>query len=364
MISFFSSFWMLTLSMAPYLLLGFGIAGLLYAFVPAGAYERFLSRPGFRSVVNATLLGIPLPLCSCGVLPTAVSLRRSGASRDACMSFLIATPQTGVDSIFATYSLLGLPFALLRPVAALITGVAGGVVTDRLFRGEGVPAYAGKSVSDVGHLSFYAKCRRAVVYGFGELVDDVGRWLFVGLMVAALITVGVPDGFFSSLQEYPLLNMLLVLLLAVPMYVCATGSIPIALSLMLKGMTPGAAFVLLMAGPAINVASMLVVNRAFGRKQTVIYIVTIVVGALAFGLLIDYILPSEWFLVYGGITEHGAGCRNGGASWWQIATGVLFMVLLLRALYNRYFGKKQEIGNAGSEAGDAFDVDSGKWYAL
>lgn len=339
--SFLTSFWSLTISMAPYLLLGFGIAGVLYVFVPTRAYNRYLARPGFRSVLNATLLGIPLPLCSCGVLPTAVSLRRSGASRGACTSFLIATPQTGIDSIFATYSLLGLPFALLRPAAALITGVAGGLVTDRLLRGEETCAVsaAGDTSADYPTLSFFAKCRKAVKYAFCELLEDVGRWLFVGLIVAALITAAISDGFFASLQQYPLLNMLLVLLLAIPMYICATGSIPIALSLMLKGMTPGAAFVLLMAGPAINVASMLVVNKAFGRKQSIVYLVTIVTGALTFGLLTDYVLPAEWFLPNSAMTAHGADCHTGGASWWQIAIGVAFMVLLVRAMYKRYFGK-------------------------
>lgn len=136
-LTFLSSLWAIVLDMAPYLLLGFFIAGLLYAFVPQTLIAKHMARPGFRSVLNATLLGIPLPLCSCGVIPTTVGLRRAGVSRGACTSFLISTPQTGVDSILATYSVLGLPFAIVRPIAALVTGIFGGLATDRLFSKEG-----------------------------------------------------------------------------------------------------------------------------------------------------------------------------------------------------------------------------------
>lgn len=338
MTDFFLSLWTLTLSMAPYLLLGFLIAGLLYAFIPSHTFVRHLSRPGVRSVANATLLGIPLPLCSCGVLPTTVSLRRSGASRGACTSFLIATPQTGVDSILATYSLLGLPFTVVRVVASLVTGVLGGLVTDRLFRGDAVTAGVVPRSDDGVALSFFGKLKKAFAYAFGELLEDVGRWLVVGLLVAALITVAVPTDFFGSLREWPLLNMLIVLLVAVPMYVCATGSIPIALSLMLKGMTPGAAFVLLMAGPAINAASMIVIDKAFGRRQTVIYLATIVCGAVGFGLVMDYLLPSAWFqplAMAGGLCSD---CVGEEMSWLSVVCGIFFVLLLLRALWYRYRG--------------------------
>lgn len=368
MIAFFTSLWELTLDMAPYLLLGFAIAGLLHAFVPAQAYHKYLARPGFRSVCNATLLGIPLPLCSCGVLPTTVSLRRSGASRGACTSFLIATPQTGVDSILATYSLLGLPYALLRPVAALVTGVLGGVITDRVFRKEEETEFqkeeqkvfqkesqkekqkelnaAGKECSaddSIVRRSFLDRLKQAFAYGFGELLQDVGRWLVIGLLIAAAITVAVPEDFFAGLQHWPLLNMLLVLVIAVPMYVCATGSIPIALSLMLKGMTPGAAFVLLMAGPAINAASVLVLDKAFGRKQTIVYLLSIVGGAIGFGLIIDYLLPAAWFIPQGVDSLHAAGictdmCET--TAWWKIVCGILFAGLLVLAVWRRYFGHK------------------------
>lgn len=286
--------------MSPYILLGFFIAGLLHVFVPARTMTRHLSGRGLAPVIKAALFGIPLPLCSCGVLPTAVALRRQGASKGATTSFLIATPQTGVDSIAATYSLLGLPFAIIRPVAALVGAVAGGWAVDRGARGEAdvaaIAEVAG-SGSEKDSRSFLGKMGAAFTYGFVDMVSSVGRWLVVGLVVAALITVFVPDSIFISLGDYPLLAMLAVVVVAIPMYICATGSIPIAMSLMMKGLSPGIAFVMLMAGPAANFASLIILGRTQGRKATVIYVVSVVVTAIAFGLIIDLLLPRSWFLL-------------------------------------------------------------------
>lgn len=282
--------------MAPYLLFGFLVAGVLYAFVPGKFYRNHLSRPGAWAVVKAALIGVPLPLCSCGVLPTAVSLRRNGASRGASTSFLIATPQTGIDSIFATYSLLGLPFAIIRPVAALATAFVGGMLVNREDKacrtGEDVEVDTIDAPASDG---FWGKVRDALRYGFVEMVQNIGKWLVIGLVIAAAITVFVPDGFFTFFAGYPILAMLAVVIVAVPMYVCSTGSIPIALSLMLKGLSPGAAFVLLMAGPAANFASIIIVSKSLGKRAAAIYLGTIVVGAIAIGLCIDYLMPASWF---------------------------------------------------------------------
>lgn len=334
MIEFLSSLWVLVLEMAPYLLFGFFIAGLLYAFIPQKMFAKHLHKPGFKSVLYSTLLGVPLPLCSCGVLPTTVSLRKSGASRGACTSFLISTPQTGVDSILATYSLLGLPFAIIRPIAALVTGLIGGVVTDMSFKDEEEIEVVERKRENKD-LSFMEKLKVAFSYAFDELLEDVGKWLVIGLLISALITVAVPSDFFSALQDYPFLNMLIVLVIAIPMYTCATGSIPIALSLMMKGMTPGAAFLLLMAGPAINTASMLVINKAFGKKQTVIYIVSIVLGAIIFGLAMDYLMPRNWFDV-SSMTAAVSCCEEGHNEWFSIICSVVFLILLIKALLNGF----------------------------
>ena len=279
-------------TMAPYLLLGFLLAGVIHAYVPRRLYARYLSQPDFRSVALAALFGVPLPLCSCGVIPTAMSLRREGASKGAVTSFLIATPQTGVDSIVATYSVLGLPFAVIRPVVALVTALAGGWTVNRLTRSETdgiLPAAEGGEVRRSG-----SRFVEALRYGFVDMIQDIGRWLVLGLLVAGLITILVPDNFFASFADKPLLNMAVVLLFSIPMYLCATGSIPIAAALMLKGLSPGAALVLLMAGPATNTASILVIGKVLGRRTLAAYLGAIVAGAVGFGLAIDYLLPAAW----------------------------------------------------------------------
>lgn len=327
-------------SMAPYLLLGFLLAGLMHAFVPQNIYRRYLGGNSFRSVLNAALLGIPLPLCSCGVIPTAMSLRKEGASKGATVSFLISTPQTGVDSIIATYSLIGLPFALLRPLAALVTSLFGGCLVNR-FDDKDVCstscAAPSESVDGGVRMSFRQRLQSAFRYAFVEMMQDIGKWLLLGLVVAGLITVFVPDSFFALFADKPLLSMLLVLAFAVPMYLCATGSIPIAVALMLKGLSPGTALVLLMAGPAVNVASMLVISKVMGKKTLLFYLLSIVSGAIAFGLAIDYLLPREWFLTS---LAHIHDCHAQGVSWFNLGCTLLMLLLLVNAFVLRY--RKQD----------------------
>ncbi len=284
--------------MSPYILLGFLIAGILYSFVPSRIMSRHLSGTGWRSVVKAALFGVPLPLCSCGVLPTAVSMRRNGASRAASSSFLIATPQTGVDSIAATWSMLGPAMAVVRPVAALVTAVAGGCAVGAAEREADECVDATCPIDEVSpRRGLVKKAKDALVYGFYNMVQSIGKWLVIGLVIATLITVFVPESVFVSLNRYPLVAMLAVVAVSVPMYVCATGSIPIAMSLMLKGLSPGTALVLLMAGPAANFASIAVVGKTMGRRNAMIYLASIIVGAVAFGLMVDYLLPRDWFVL-------------------------------------------------------------------
>lgn len=282
--------------MSPYILLGFLIAGVMHAFIPQQTFARHLSGTGIKAVVKSALIGIPLPLCSCGVLPTTIAMRRNGASRAASTSFLVATPQTGVDSIAATWSLLGPAFAIIRPIAALVTAVFGGVAVGKAERQEAAtaPACNAENPADT-RLSFWRKCSDALRYGYVDLVASIGGWLVTGLIIAALITVYVPADFFAILGDRPLFSMIAVLIIAIPMYVCATGSIPIAMSLMLKGLSPGTALVLLMAGPAANFASFTLISKEMGRKSAAIYLTAIIIGAMAFGLAIDYLLPARWF---------------------------------------------------------------------
>ncbi len=343
MLQYIEKYWdaliMMLAEMAPYLLLGFFFAGLLRAFVPKSIYRKHLAPRNMKSVVKAALLGIPLPLCSCGVIPTSVGLRREGASHGACTSFLIATPQTGVDSIAATYSLMGLPFAIVRPIAALFTSMFGGWLVNKFaHEDETLSEETTKETAECNcdqhpSPSFWNNFISAMRYAFVEMLQDVGKWLVVGLLIAALITVAVPNEWLAALHDYKLLNMLIVLAVAIPMYVCATGSIPIAVSLMAKGLTPGAALVLLMAGPAVNSASMLVVGKVFGRRTLRLYLTAIITGAVVFGLCIDYLLPQQWFKVSGMIMSggHCAHCLS-TMDWVWMA---IFLLLLVNAFVDR-----------------------------
>lgn len=313
--------------MSPYLLLGFLIAGVMHVFVPNRFYSNYLSGRSFRSVVSAALFGVPLPLCSCGVIPTAMSLRREGAGKGAVVSFLIATPQTGVDSIFATYSLMGLPFALVRPIAAFVTALMGGVFVNAFEKEETfAQSVQQQECHEEKKTTIWQKLVEVLNFGFVEMMEDIGKWLVVGLLIAGLITVFVPNEFFAIFKDNTFMSMLLVLCISIPMYLCATGSIPIAVALMLKGLTPGAALVLLMAGPACNFASILVINKVLGRRTLICYLIAIIVGAVAFGFGIDYLLPREWF------TDNLVGsdaCCHEDTAWYQwLSTGLLALLLL------------------------------------
>ena len=346
----------LVTEMSPYLLLGFLLAGLMHAFIPGTIYSKYLAKPNMRSVVLAALFGIPLPLCSCGVLPTAMSLRREGASKGAAVSFLIATPQTGVDSIIATFSLMGLPFAIIRPIAALATAIFGGKMVNVIEGDEG----AGKfdSTNEQAHddlcgdsccgghdkvpTSFVGKIIEALRYAYIDMMESVGKWLVVGLIVAGLITIFVPDSYFEIFKDNSFTSMLLVLCISIPMYLCATGSIPIAVALMMKGLTPGAALVLLMAGPACSVASVLVVSKVLGRRTLTAYLGSIISGAVGFGLVTDYLLPRAWFISH--LVANDACCEE-KSSLFATSCTILLFLLLANAFIRRRFRSKANINS-------------------
>ena len=347
--------------MAPFLLLGFLLAGILHVWVPNHLYVPKIAKPNFKSVLWAALFGVPLPICSCGVIPTSIALRREGASKGASVSFLISTPATGVDSILATYSLLGGPFAILRPVAAFVTAMLGGVFTNFATRNEkdGTVAEAAgthehhhehddddhcgcsdehceccgcEGEDDHGKRSFAQKIGETFRYGLVNMVGDVSKWLTIGLLLGALIAAFVPDDFFLFLHEYSLLCMLVVLLLAMPMYTCATGSIPLALALVEKGITPGAALVLLMAGPATSIASMLVVGKAFGKRTLVAYLVSIALGAMAFGFVVDTFLMDTFLASM--LPHVSDECHGHGAvGIFDYACAVLLAALMIYAKF-------------------------------
>ena len=322
----------LALEMAPYLLLGFLFAGIMYVWFPRKKVYRYLGKPNTASVINAALIGIPLPLCSCGVIPTGISFYNSGASKGSSTSFMISTPQTGVDSILVTYSLLGLPMAIIKPVIALLTGIFGGFLTNLFDPKKSIEQQEVIEENNIDR-SFIGMLR----YGFVEFMEDIAKWLIIGLFLAALIEVVVPETFFTAYIGNEYIEMLLILVAAIPLYVCATGSIPIAAVLMLKGLSPGAAIVFLMAGPATNAATITVIGKILGRKTLFVYLISIILGALFFGTLVNELLPREWFLNALGNMHGGEHVHHILPGWLSISAAVILGVLVINALFRKYF---------------------------
>ena len=334
--------WELTMEMSPYLLLGFLIAGILYVYFPKEKVSKYLGKNNFRSTLNAALIGVPLPLCSCGVIPTGISFYKNGASKGSSVSFLISTPQTGVDSILATYSLLGLPLAIIRPIIALITGVIGGLVTNALDKDD-----SNSTSTKTNKISDQSKPmgNRLLVmlqYAFVEFLQDISKWLIIGLLLAALMAVLIPDGFFTNYLSNDYLSMLIVLVASIPLYVCATGSVPIAAVLLMKGLSPGAAIVFLMAGPATNAATITVIGKVLGRNTLISYLASIIGGAVLFGILVNEFLPREWFTSYLVHIHDGHGTHL-LPYWMKVASSILLIILLINGFLQKYLtGKKIE----------------------
>ena len=343
--------------MSFYLLLGFLFAGILHVLVPQQLFSKYLSKNNWVSVLYATLFGIPLPLCSCGVIPTAMALYKEGASKGSVISFLIATPQTGVDSIIATYSLLGLPFAIIRPIAAFFTSIFAGLVTNVFTSKEESVKVTVQENKEEQKLSFSQKIKKVFQYGYVEMMEDIGKMLLFGLIIAGLIAYFVPDNFFTIFKGNTILTMLLILVVAIPMYVCATGSIPIAIALMMKGMSPGTALVLLMAGPAANIASMMVIGKVLGKKTFIVYLITLIIGAICFGLFIDNFLPASWFDV-SSFTNAAAEHHKGVFCYIKnICSFILFALLANSILFKRNREEAEIMENNVSKNAIAFKIE-------
>ena len=324
--------------MAPYLSLGFFFAGLLYAFVPKQMVARHLGGETVGSAVRAAILGVPLPLCSCGVVPTGIGLRRRGASRAAVVSFLISTPQTGLDSIAATYGFFGWVFAVFRPVAAFISGIAGGIATlslrDRSVSDEKLLRYQNRAEDaleqEQNGRSVLRRFLGGMRYAFVDLLGDIALWLIIGLAVASLISMLIPDGFFAENLHNSFLQMLVMMIVGIPLYVCSTASIPIAAVLMAKGISAGAAFVFLMTGPATNAATLIIVARVMGARVLAMYLGSIAVLALCFGLGLDFLTGHTALTVTTMVMEHDHHMLPGVITW---GAALLLSYFLLSHFY-------------------------------
>ncbi len=298
----FISAWDLLLDSSAYVLFGLLVSGLLKMFLNPAGVARHLGRGRFLPVIKAALIGVPLPLCSCGVLPAAVALKKQGANNGATTAFLIATPESGVDSIAITYALLDPIMTIARPVTALVSAILAGV-TENLFSQSQV---SGNQAPDLAcpvdaccdgldcppeahqrHHPLGTRMRAAFRYALRDVWGDMAAWFLLGLLLAGLITALVPEAVLLRYLGGGVGSMLIMLVLGIPLYICATASTPIAAALILKGVSPGAALVFLIAGPATNVTSLTVLAGVLGPRATAVYLAAISVSAVAFGMAVD-----------------------------------------------------------------------------
>ena len=282
--SFINEITYLFIEISPYLILGFLVSGFLFIFTSKEMVANNLGKPGFVSVSKASLFGVPMPLCSCGVIPVATSMHKRGASKGATLSFLISTPQTGIDSILLTLNQMGLQFAIIRPIVALLTGIIGGLLGEKLTQNEA------NEVIKQNQTDTKKTYVDGIKYAFITLPADIIKPLLKGIIISGLIAILIPNDFFASYNFTGLSAMVLVAVASVPIYVCATASVPVAMSLMAKGLEPGAAFVFLMAGPATNAATISVILNSLGKKIVISYVSVIFVSSILFGSLINIFL--------------------------------------------------------------------------
>ena len=327
--------WEVYLISSPYILLGLAAAGLLHILIPAKGIARWLGQPGFGATARAAFLGIPLPLCSCAVIPVTIELSRKGASREASLAFLVSTPETGVDSILLTYGLMGPIMAVARPLAALITSLVA-AASSMIWRDhddkpaspaetEAKETAPPKRQAELNPESIPSRLRRAASYGFVEMVDEIGFWLVIGLGLTGAITALLPEEWIQGALGQGPGALVILLLLGIPLYMCASASTPVGAALILKGVSPGAALVFLLAGPATNASSLVVIARFFGRKFVAIYLFSVVFTALATGYLFDLLLRSlGWSIVPTLAADH-----LDEASWVTTLSALLLGILLL-----------------------------------
>lgn len=288
--------WDILKEAAPFVLFGFFAAGVLKAMIPDDFVARHLGKNGTSSVLKASLFGIPLPLCSCGVIPVAIGLRKQGASKGATASFLVSVPETGVDSIAITWALLDPVMTAVRPVSAFLTAVVTGICINLFPDKETNPVKESDDNCDWSSEQeetnkkrepFVTRLKESLTYAFTDLLKDIGKWLILGIVIAGTISYFVPDGFFEKYLGGEFSSLLIMLVVGIPLYICASASTPIAAAMVLKGLSPGAALVFLLAGPATNAATMTVIAKHLGRTATVIYVSVISVSSLAFGWLVN-----------------------------------------------------------------------------
>jgi uncharacterized membrane protein YraQ (UPF0718 family) len=360
-----SESWHILNESAPYVLFGFFMAALAKAFISEDTVVRHLGKNNFSSVLKASLFGVPLPLCSCGVIPAAIGIRKQGAGKGATTAFMISTPESGVDSIAITWALLDPIMTVMRPLSAFLTATVAGVLVNaapdkeeidksRLQTGSGCGCTgcgckeeirgAGNSFTPLDKPPLPERLKEGFSYAFGGLIGDIGSWLLFGIVIAGVISYFVPADFFHDHVKGEFSSLLIMLAIGIPLYICATASTPIAAALVLKGLSPGAALVLLLAGPATNAATLTVVTRMLGRKVAIIYVASIAVCSILMGWAVNRL----YSLIGFDVTQWVQGMGESGPNGFSIALSIVLIALITRSILPVRGNKKERCGCSGA----------------
>lgn len=346
--NFLYEIYILFIEMAPYLVIGLAFVAILNIYMTKEFVKKQIGKDSIWSIFKAALFGVPLPLCSCGVIPTTVYMADSKASKGAVTSFLISTPQTGIDSIIATYGMMGPVFGIFRPISALIMGILGGLFINVTNKEKAKPekkklsldviTAPPKMVDGKANIPFSKKAKASLKYAFADFLDDIVVEFLIGLVIAGAITYFLPTEFLEGTGlKSGILGMIVMILIGVPMYVCATASIPIAVSLILKGFSPGVAFVFLAVGPATNAASIGILSKSLGKKLVSYYLFAMIIMSIGFGYLLDFVFNYLEINPQKQLATHAHHEHSGLIPYEiQIVLAAIFTILVVSSLYRKY----------------------------
>lgn len=332
---------------APYMTMGILLGGLLKAFISEELVQKYLGGRGISPVFRASLAGVPLPLCSCGVIPAAAALKKQGASSSATVSFLISTPESGIDSIALSYALLDPILTVARPIIAFISAFAAGIASV-LWGGPEHKTEIDKSeIHDHGHghdhspeiayTSLSQRIKAGLDFAINDIWADLAGTFFIGIILSGIIATIIPSSFLGTYLGGGLRSMLIMLVAGIPMYICASSSTPLAAALILKGVSPGAALVFLMAGPATNVSALPVLNKILGARRLAIYLTIIAVISVTAGLSIDWIYSTMGISAQASVGE----ATEMLPQWLHVASATLLIILWLSNLIKKYIKAKK-----------------------
>ncbi len=342
----------LFLETAPWLLLGLVLAGIMKSLMEEDKVKRWIGGEGPWPIVKAAVIGAPLPLCSCGVVPVAMGMRKGGASKGSTISFMLSTPENGVDSVSLTYVLLGPVMAVIRPIAGISMGIFAGLMTGW----KNDPAEEVKEVKSccsgkhshaktvsVKNASLFQRIYEGLIYAFTSMVDDLRKWLIIGLLAAGAVVTFVPTEFLTQWGSGPL-AMMVMIIAGVPMYICASSSTPLAVSFAVAGLSPGTVLVFLLAGPATNIGTLGIINKEFGKRALWSYLTAIVIGSISIGLLTDEIYNYFDLSLVGQSGEHS----HLHMYWYHYVTGAIMFVLFTPIIRKPFIHGLQKFNTAAA----------------